>query len=312
MAYSYTYLGLVNRALEDFNEVPLTSLTFSSATGFQGAVKDYVNDALTDIYNFEDIDWPFLWSQQTFQTVIGTGEYIVPSTIQYINWNSFEIKRTTIPVTSLTESGGVATCTVASGHTLINSVNGVSTVDLVIVQGVTNDTGYNGSFTPTIVSPTVFTYTTSATTPAAVGTITIIPSPNNQFLGLKDYGEYIRNWRDVDVNGSLQTNTSYSPPRFVSRRPDNNIIVSPLPDRIYTVQYDGFLNPNAFYLTNPTDIPILPDSFRQVIIDRINVYCLAFRDNDMQLVRNDKRFEDSCNRMRRILIPQNDFLTFRN
>ena len=49
MAYSYTYLGLVNRVLEDFNEVPLTSMNFASAAGFQAYVKDYVNDALLDI-----------------------------------------------------------------------------------------------------------------------------------------------------------------------------------------------------------------------------------------------------------------------
>lgn len=312
MAYSYTYLGIVNRALQDFNEVALTSSTFSTATGFQAYVKDYVNDALLDIFNWEDIDWPFLWSQQTFQTTIGTGNYTVPSTVQYINWNTFEVKRVTIPVTSLTVAAGIATCTVASGHTLVSTINGTGVVDSVIVQGVTNDTGYNGQFTPTIVSSTVFTYSCSATIATATGTITIVPPPSNQFLALKDYGEYIRNWRDVDVNGALQTTTSYSPPRFVIRRPDNNILLSPYPDRIYTIQYDGFLNPNAYYLTNYTDIPLLPDSFRQVLIDRVSVYCLAFRDNDTQLLRNDKKFEDNCNRMRRILIPQNDYIIAKN
>ena len=313
MAYIYNYLGLVNRVLSDFNEVQLTTGTFSSAVGFQTNVLNYVNDALLDIYNYEDIDWPFLWQHQTFQTTIGVGNYTVPSTVQYPNWNSFEVQRTTIPITSLTQSGGVATCTVASGHTLVSSINGISVVDLVIVQGVTNDTGFDGQFTPTIVSPTVFTYTCSASASTGTGTsMTIIPPPNNQFLALKDWGEYMRDWRDVDVNGALQYQTSYSPPRFISRRPDNNIQISPYPDRIYTVGYDAFLNPNAFYLTNPTDVPILPDSFRQVIIDRANIYALAFRDNDVQLARNDTRFVESCDRMRRILIPANDFIVFKN
>lgn len=313
MAYSYTYLGIVNRVLEDFNEVPLTAGTWPTATGFQGAVKDYVNDALLDIYNFEDIDWPFLWSQQTFQTIIGVGGYTVPSTVQYLNWNSFEVQRVAIPVTSITFTSGIATCTVSTGHTLVNMINGVGTVDSVIVQGVTNDTNFNGQFTPTIVSPTVFTYSCGATHSTATGpAITIIPPPCNQYLGNKDYGEYLRDFRDVDVNGSLQTTTNFSPPRFTVRKPNNSIILSPYPDRIYTIAYDGFLNPNAFMLTNTTDIPVLPDSFRQVIVNRASIYCLAFRDNDSQLLRNDKAFEDSCNRMRRILIPQGDFIVFKN
>lgn len=293
--------------------MPLNSVTFNSVSGvFQAYVKDYINDALTDIYNYEDIDWPFLWQPQTFRTVIGQSSYTVPSTVQYTNWNTFEVQRTAIPVTSLTVSAGVATCTVASGHTLVTQINGIATVDSVVVQGVTNDTNYNGTFTPTIVNSTVFTYVCAATNATATGTITIIPPPQNQFLLVKDYGEYIRDIRDMDVNGSTQSTTNYAPPNYVIRRPDNNVLISPLPDRIYTIAYDGYLNPNAFYLSNAIDVPILPDSFRQVIIDRASVYCLAFRDNDVQLLRNDKRFEDSCNRMRRILIPQNDFLIAKN
>lgn len=310
MSYSFTYLGLVNRVLSDFNEVPLDNTTFTSATGFQGAVKNYVNDALNDIYTWQDVEWPFLWTQKTFNTTALSGLYSYDASLLYVNWDSFNIIRPSIAVTSITQTGGLVTVTVSAGHQLLSGRN-----DNVIIQGAT-PTDYNGQWTPTIVSPTVFTYTisnTTATSPAT-GTITMIPPYDNFYLTLKNYDEYLRNWRDVDINAVQQAviNQAPSPPRFIIRKPDNNFIISPYPDRIYTIGYDGFINPDSSgSLTNATDVPLVPSVFRQVIVDRVSVYCLAFRDNDVQLVRNDKKFEDNCHRMRRILIPQAEFIVWK-
>lgn len=304
MSYNYNYLGLVNRVLEDFNEVLLDSTTFTTATGFQGAVKDWINDAINDIYSFEDTRWPFLWSQKTFNTVIGQGLYSYDPTALYVDWDSFNITRPYIPVDSLVQSSGVVTATVSAGHQLMSNRN-----DAVIVQGAAQ-TDYNGEFTPVIVSSTVFTYTianTGAVSPAT-GTLLMIPPYSNQYLGLKNYDEYNRNWRDIDIGSVRQnlTNQSPSEPRFIVRKPDNNFIISPYPDRIYTIGYDAFLTPTELSLY--TDVPLIPKFFKQVIIDRANVYALAFRDNDSQLLRNDDKFEKSCNAMRRNQIPQAEFI----
>lgn len=312
MAYSYTYLGLVNRVLQDFNEVQLTSSTFGSATGFQAYVKDYINDSINDICTWQDVRWPFLWTQKTFATAIADGTYSYDASVLYVDWDSFNIIRQPITITSLTSSGTTATATVAGGHTLISGRN-----DNVIINNATQ-TDYNGTFTPTIVSSTVFTYTiSSSTTSPATGTPVMIPPYNNYYLTLKNYDEYLRDWRDIDINSVVQDNTlatgiSTSPPKFIVRKPDNNFIISPYPDRIYTIGYDGFTNPDSNALSAYTDVPILPSTFRQVIIDRAGVYCLAFRDNDIQLLRNDKKFDDNCNRMRRILIPQAEFIVSKN
>jgi hypothetical protein len=307
MAYTYNYLGIVNRVLEDFNEVQLTNSTFSSATGFQGAVKDYVNDALNDVYAWNDVDWPFLWTQKTFTTIIGQGTYSYDATVLYVNWDSFNVIRPSLTLASLTSSGTTATGTVTAGHQL-------KTGDLVIVNNATQTT-YNGTWAVTIVSPTVFTYimTSTAVSPAT-GTPIAIPPYSNQYLSLKNYDEYLRDWRDVDVTDVQQDNTTTnvvtSPPRFIIRKPDNNFILSPYPDRIYTIGYDAFLIPTD--LSASTDVPVVPSTFRQAIIDRVGVYCLAFRDNDMQIVRNDKKFDENCHRMRRILIPQAEMVLFKN
>ena len=46
-----SYLVLINNVLRDLNEVELTSSNFSSSSGIQTAVKDYVNRAIDDIIN---------------------------------------------------------------------------------------------------------------------------------------------------------------------------------------------------------------------------------------------------------------------
>lgn len=308
MAYSYSYLGLVNRVLSDFNEVQLDSTTFSSAMGFQGAVKNYVNDAINDIYLWQDGRWPFLWDQRSFTTTIGEGSYIYDSDLLDVDWDSFEVKKPSLAVSSLNQVGGLVTAVVPAGHQLIAN-------DSVEIRGAT-PTDYNGDFNITIVSSTVFTYTISNTAAAspANGTIISIPPYNNFYLTLKNYDEYNRNWRDVDVNNAQSTDPQPSPPRFIIRKPDNNFILSPYPDRIYTIGYDAFINPDITpgQLSAYTDVPLIPSIFRQVIIDRASIYCLAFRDNDSQLLRNDKKFDDNCHRMRRHLIKQDEYITFKN
>lgn len=314
MSYSYTYLGLVNRVLSDFNEVPLTTGTFASAIGFQGAVKDYINDALNDIYTWNDVQWPFLWTQKQFVTIIAQGTYTHDTSVLYSNWDSFNIIRQPIAITSLTSVGTLATCTVSTGHQLLAGRND----NVIVNNAVSSNSAYNGTFTPNIISPTVFTYTmTQADSSPATGSSIMIPPYDNFYLGLKNYDEYLRDWRDVDIqsvvaDNTTTTNIATSPPRFIIRKPDNNFIISPYPDRIYTVGYDAFVNPDTSALSNPTDIPLVPSVFRQVVIDRASVYCLAFRDNDSQLLRNDKKFSDNVDRMRRILIPQAEFIVAKN
>ena len=313
--YTYNFLGLTNRLLEEYNEVQLTSGNFSSAAGFQATAQDFINDALNDIYVFEDTEWPFLWTQKTFTTTVSLGTYSYDASLVSVDWDSFCVSRPSLPVTSLTCSGTTVTCTVSTGHQLTATNN-----DSAIINGA-SPSGYDGQWNITYVSPTVFTYQVpSNLSSPATGTITMIPPYNNNYLLLKNYDEYLRNWYDVDVNANQQAlinasggnNAAPSVPRFIVRKPDNNFIISPWPDRIYTIQYNGRTNPITSALSVSTDVPLIPSIFRQVIIDRAGVYVLAFRDNDTQLLRNDKRFDESVNRMRRILIPQSDYITYKN
>lgn len=87
-----TFLDLTNAVLNDLNEVQLDSMTFTSASGFHNTAKRAVNSALFDIYTFEDTEWPFLWTQTTFNTVIGQVDYTKNASAVAINWDSFALK----------------------------------------------------------------------------------------------------------------------------------------------------------------------------------------------------------------------------
>jgi len=77
---------------------------------------------------------------------------------------------TALTLASLTQAAGLATATVTAGHGLTN-------LQAVTIAGATQ-AGYNGTFTATVVSATVFTFAVAAATASpATGTPTATPDP---------------------------------------------------------------------------------------------------------------------------------------
>lgn len=112
-----TFLTLTNNVLTHFNEVNLTSATFASATGFQAAAKNYVNNSIRKIQQSE-YEWPFNWVER-IDNMVGTlniatltlGTYdpnaaypgLVPlaTYVESVDWESFQVLRDdTIPLTN--------------------------------------------------------------------------------------------------------------------------------------------------------------------------------------------------------------------
>ncbi len=77
---------------------------------------------------------------------------------------------TALTIASLTQSAGTATATVTAGHGLTN-------LQLVTIAGATQS-GYNGTFTATVTSATVFTFpVNSGTASPATGSPTVTADP---------------------------------------------------------------------------------------------------------------------------------------
>lgn len=102
---SSTYLQLCNYVLTRLNEVSLTSTNFASAVSFQSAVKDFINNAISDIQNAE-LEWPFNFSTATITTTANstsTSFYSLAADYATVDWDSFFIQplSTTITAASL-------------------------------------------------------------------------------------------------------------------------------------------------------------------------------------------------------------------
>lgn len=280
--------------------MPLTQGTFASAVGFHADVKNAVNQAIFDIYTFEDTEWPFAWSSTTFNTSVGTRAYSKDTTFTSLDWDSFKLQRGQATCYTLTQTSGVATFTSSSPHYF-------QTNDVITISGA-NEDGYNIQATITVTGPTTFTYSVaSGTTSPATGTIVAKSnSVTQKTLRLKDINSYRREgYEDIDAN---RDTNGYEIPYFVVRKSDNNILLSPTPDRVYTVYYEGFVLPDA--LSSYSDTSAIPTPFDQVIIDKALHYAYMFRDNMEQAALAQGRYENNVYKMRRILIPANEYFRF--
>lgn len=87
-----TFLSLTNKVVRKLNEVELTSVNFSTATGFHAVVKDSVNEAIRFI-NQEEFQWPFNHQAGSQIMTSGIQEYALPSDYKSIDWHTFFLQR---------------------------------------------------------------------------------------------------------------------------------------------------------------------------------------------------------------------------
>lgn len=297
---AYNFLGLTNRVCKALNEVELTSTNFASVIGFHADAKDSVKQAVFDIYREEDYEWPFAYTSTSFITTPGTIEYNKPTTLHKPDWDSFAIRRPFIVVSSITRSGTTATVITASAHQL-------ATGEKTTIKGAT-PAGYNGDVVVTKVDSTTFTYTVVDTlsTPAT-GTIYSIPLYSEKKLTKLDLDGY-RKQKYEEKDREAIIKDTYELPRFVVQKTDNNLIISPVPDKQYTIVCEGFSVPTA--LSAYDDVPGIPEAYEQVIVDKALYYAYMYRDNIEEADRAAKKAEDGVNTMRRILIPLTDYMRF--
>ena len=85
-----------------------------------------------------------------------------------------------------------------------------------------------------------------------------------------------------------------------------HFIVTAKPDRIYTISHDYYTAPTPLALYS--DVPAIPETFKEVIVAGGVYYAYMFRDNAEQAAEAKADFTAEVNRMRRILIPQQQFM----
>jgi hypothetical protein len=90
---------------------------------------------------------------------------------------------------------------------------------------------------------------------------------------------------------------------FRISKDDNNYGLYPYPDKAYTLKYDAYVKPTA--LSAATDVPTIPEQFRQVIVDGATAYGYQYRGEAQQYGINFARFEEGIKHMQSLFINRN-------
>ena len=120
-------------------------------------------------------------------------------------------------------------------------------------------------------------------------------------LRVLDYKEYVDKYIGQETSSGVG-----GVPNFVFRTPDNNYGLYPYPDKAYVLKYEFYSRPTA--LAAATDVPAIPEQFRQVIADGATAYAYQYRGEAQQYGLNFTRFEEGIKHMQSILLNRTDYV----
>jgi hypothetical protein len=111
-------------------------------------------------------------------------------------------------------------------------------------------------------------------------------------LSAGDYEEYLDNHADADLNGLDHMGT----PSKVYRAPDLSFVLYPAPRDGMTVVYEYYTIPSDLVLA--TDVPFVPEQFRDVIILGALAYVYRFRGDIEGHISQLNEFKQQIKEMR--------------
>ena len=123
MATTKTYLELTNLALNELNEVELTSSNFTSSRGVQTSAKNFVNKAINELY-MSEIQWPWLHTNGTQVLNTGQQEYTFPADYRLADFDTFRLRPTELITNGEFTSNITNWTTVEGTPTYVSTGNG--------------------------------------------------------------------------------------------------------------------------------------------------------------------------------------------
>jgi hypothetical protein len=115
-------------------------------------------------------------------------------------------------------------------------------------------------------------------------------------LSVMAYEEYL----DHHVEQEYDSTTRQGVPHFVIHGPALEYILTPEPDKAYTVVYEYYRVPVDLDLHD--DVPSIPERFKHVIVDGAMHYAYLFRGNTQDALVAKEKFEEGIKNMRTTLI----------
>ena len=127
-----------------------------------------------------------------------------------------------------------------------------------------------------------------------------LSSKNNspQRLNVISYENYIQNYRSGDDTGDLINGEG--PPSVVYQTYGEEFGVTPVPNAAYEIEYVYWSYPADLSLYS--DIAIIPDRFKHVLIDGAMMFMMRFRSNEQSAAMHQNNFESGVKSMRRVLL----------
>ena len=127
----------------------------------------------------------------------------------------------------------------------------------------------------------------------------ILTSANNNpaKLRLITFDDYLSNYR---ANEDLAGSGGYTAPAYVYQTQEAKFGVTPIPDAAYEIEYKYWAFPSD--LSAYTDTTIIPDRFKNVIVDGAMMYMMLFRSNEQSAVIHKDKFDTGIRMMRRLLL----------
>jgi len=189
MAGTKTYLTLTNLALNELNEVELTSSTFTSSRGVQTSAKNFINKAVNELYMAE-LEWPWLHTNGTQVTFSGQQEYTFPAAFRKADFDSFRL-RPTERITNGEFTSNITSWTTVSGSPAYNSTgNGRLRLNSAeVTQSITTVANKKHRLVVRVMDPsssgssiTLKVGTSSGGTQVLTDTITVTDTGNGKIL----------------------------------------------------------------------------------------------------------------------------------
>jgi len=98
----------------------------------------------------------------------------------------------------------------------------------------------------------------------------------------------------------------YGIPTTVYKTQNTKFGVTPPPNASYVIEYSYWKFPAD--LTLSSDVCIIPDRFRHVVLDGAMMYLMHFRSNEQSAQLHADKFKKGIKTMRRLLVDTKDYL----
>jgi hypothetical protein len=122
-------------------------------------------------------------------------------------------------------------------------------------------------------------------------------------LKVTSYEEYLDKHAHYDYNSTVDNRTV---PTSVARTLSNELVIYPSADQAYEVVYEYFAN--GVDMVKASDVPVIPEAYRHVIVDGAMYYAYMFRGDAQAARMSQDKFEQGIKNMRSLHINRTDYI----